>query len=87
MIDIITWLIVLILGLFAALLIAYPLRFLWKQLFKIILSVTALILINLIGYPFGFHIGINLLTIFFCTLLGVPGITTLILFELIFKSF
>lgn len=79
MIDLITWVVIIFLAVLIAISIAYPLHFLWKPIKKIIVSILALVVTNLIGFPFGFHIGLNLMTILFVSVLGAPGYTTLIL--------
>ncbi|MDP4118840.1 MAG: pro-sigmaK processing inhibitor BofA family protein [Bacillota bacterium] len=83
MIDIITYGIIILAGGIAAFLIAYPLRFVWKPIYSCIIGTGALILANLIGIPFGFSLGINLITVLVCGLLGVPGFTMLVLFKLL----
>ena len=80
MTDIITYGIIIASGVIIALLIAYPLHFLWRPVYSVILSAAALIITNIVGLPFGFHIGVNVITILFVALLGVPGYTTLLLF-------
>ena len=84
MIDLITYGVLGLSGIAIALLIAYPLKFLWKPIHPVILSVLALIITNIIGHPFGFSVGINPITLLFVAILGVPGYTTLILFCLLF---
>jgi len=42
----------------------------------------ALLLINLIGGPFGFAIGVNCITVVICTVLGVPGVIALSLIRM-----
>ncbi len=66
-----------------SLIIAYPLRFLWKYLHRFFLSLIVIILTNIIGHSFGFIIGVNIITVLFCAILGVPGYTTLILLKLL----
>ncbi len=83
MTDIITYGIIAACGLIIALLIAYPLRFLWKPVLRCIISTCGLMLANLVGIPFGFSIGINIINIAVCAVLGVPGFTMLILFSLL----
>ncbi len=83
MIDIITFLIIVIAGALFALLIAFPLHFMWKEVKTVIITVFILIITNIIGYPFNFQIGINPLTVLFISLLGVPGYTTSVLLALL----
>lgn len=83
MIDIITFSIVVFCLLALTLLAAFPLRFMWKELRALIVTIILLILTNIIGRPFNFHIGINPLTVLFISILGVPGYTTSILLALL----
>lgn len=79
MIDIITYAIIIIAGIGFALIIAFPLNFLWKYIRRVILATFFILITNLIGISFNFSIGLNILTVLFCVFLGVPGYTTLIL--------
>lgn len=83
MVDIITYAIIILGGIFSALLIAFPLRFLWKPVYSTILGLGGLMLANIVGMPFGIHIGINLLTVLICAILGVPGFTMLLLLSIL----
>ncbi len=82
MVDIITYIIVIVLIAIFALLVAYPLHFLWKYVKCVILSAFSLVITNFLGLPFGFSLGINIITILICALLGIPGLTMLILIKL-----
>lgn len=84
MIDIITYGIIILVGIIIAYLVARPLKFLQKPFFNLIISTIVLFLTNSIGLHFNFHIGINLITVAFVALLGIPGYTTLLIFALLF---
>ncbi len=83
MTDIISYGIIIAAGLAIALLIAYPLRILWKPVLRCIIGAATLIFTNLIGTAFGFSLGVNIFTVLVCAILGVPGFTMLILFRLL----
>lgn len=59
-----------------------PLKRLARFLLKGAAYTGALLLINLIGGPFGFAIGVNLVTVVLCALLGIPGIIALFLLRM-----
>ena len=54
-----------------------PLRFIFKFIANSLVGAVFLGVINLIGSYFSFHIGLNIFTILFVSLLGIPGITLL----------
>ncbi len=83
MIDIITYVILIVACIGVALIIAFPLNFLWKYIRKIIMATFFILVTNLIGISFNFSIGLNIITVLFCAFLGVPGYTTLILLNLL----
>lgn len=83
MTEIISYGIIGLMILILAFLVAYPLHFLWKPVYKCIMGTLALIMTNIIGISFGFSIGINIITILICSFLGLPGYTMLILFRLL----
>lgn len=50
-----------------------PLKSIVKLILNSILGGTIIYVINLIGAMFGFHIGLNYITVIFVAILGVPG--------------
>ena len=59
-----------------------PLKYIFKLILNSIFGGVFILLINLIGGNFGFHIGLNLITAIFVGLLGIPGSIVLILLKL-----
>ena len=59
-----------------------PLKYIFKLILNSIFGGVFILLINLIGENFGFHIGLNLITAIFVGLLGIPGSIVLILLKL-----
>lgn len=59
-----------------------------KNIIKFLANTTLgfglLYLINLIGFNYGFHIGINWVTLICTGLLGVPGCVLILLIKLLF---
>ena len=60
-----------------------PLKFIAKLFLNSIIGVIIILLINMIGKLFSFHIGLNLLTILFVSILGIPGAILLTVINLI----
>jgi len=56
-----------------------------KLIYNAVLGAIALIVINLIGGIFSFHIAFNIVSAFVAGVLGIPGVTLLIVLKLIFK--
>lgn len=50
-----------------------PIKAMTKLLLNSLIGVIIIILTNLIGSIFSFHIGLNYFTIFFVSILGIPG--------------
>lgn len=65
-----------------------PIKSILKLIGNSILGAILIYIINLIGAMFNFHIGLNLFTIFFVAILGVPGaiLLTLIKIFIIWKQ-
>lgn len=59
-----------------------PLKMIVKLIFNSILGALLLYGINFIGATFGFHIGLNVLTVIFVGVLGVPGAVLLMILKL-----
>ena len=59
-----------------------PLKHIFKLILNSIVGGVLILLINLIGENFGFHIGLNLITAIFVGLLGIPGSVLLVLIKL-----
>lgn len=57
--------------------------FLKKFLVNAVLGVTALVLLNIFGAPYGLKIGINLVTVLASALLGLAGVGALIILALL----
>jgi inhibitor of the pro-sigma K processing machinery len=64
-------------------LIARPLKWMGKTLLWALPGGIALILVNLIGAPFGLGVAINPVTAVTAAFLGVPGVAMMILLEVI----
>lgn len=61
-------------------LLTAPIRFFWKLILNWFFGWLFLLLLNLLGCAFGFHIGISAFTALIVGFLGIPG--TLLLFAL-----
>lgn len=59
-----------------------PIKHIFKLILNSIVGGVLILLINLIGENFGFHIGLNLITAIFVGLLGIPGSVLLVLIKL-----
>ena len=59
-----------------------PLKFIFKLVFNSILGGVLIFIINYFGSFFSFHVGLNLFTIFFVSILGVPGAVLLVIIKL-----
>lgn len=60
-----------------------PIKSIIKLIGNSILGAILIYIINLIGSAFNFHIGLNVITIFFVALLGVPGAIALTLIKIL----
>ena len=60
-----------------------PIKKVLKLVFNSILGGLTILLINLIGSAFGFHIGLNIFTSILVGLLGLPGVVCLIIIKLL----
>jgi inhibitor of the pro-sigma K processing machinery len=54
-----------------------PIKLLFKLIINSLLGIFFLYAVNFIGSYFGFHIGINVVTILITAILGIPGIILL----------
>ena len=61
-----------------------PLKIVLKIILNSIIGTLGLFVINLSSGIFGFHIGINIFTMLFVGLLGIPGTILLIILKQIF---
>lgn len=68
---------------FVGYLVAKPLQWLGKTLMWAIPGGIALILVNIIGRPFGIGIALNPLTAATAAFLGVPGVAMMLILEVI----
>lgn len=59
-----------------------PLKWIIKLVFNSIFGGIIILIINLIGGAFGFHIGLNIYTSLLVGILGIPGAVVLILLKL-----
>ena len=64
-------------------LLIFPLKKILKLITNSILGGVAILLINVIGKIWGFHIGINIITSIVVGLLGLPGAVCLIVIKLL----
>ena len=60
-----------------------PLKILLKLLSNSLIGTLILVIVNFIGNYFSFHIGLNIFTILFVSILGIPGATLLSLMNLL----
>jgi len=63
-----------------------PLRFVFKIIFNSILGGIALIIINFFGGIIGLHIGVNFITALVTGMLGIPGISLILLLQYYLKA-
>lgn len=63
-----------------------PLKFLFKLIFNSILGGVALILINFFGGIIGLHIGVNFVTALVTGMLGIPGISLILVLQYYLKA-
>ncbi|PQZ45676.1 transcriptional regulator [Bacillus sp. MYb209] len=61
---------------------AKPIRFIGKALFHVTLGIALLFIVNVAGTYFDFHIPINMGTATVSSLLGMPGVTALVIIKL-----
>lgn len=61
-----------------------PLKVILKLVYNSLLGAVAIILVNLIGGLFGFHVPFNIYTSFIVGTLGVPGFILIIILRLMF---
>jgi len=66
-----------------ALIFSASIKFIIKLLINGVLGVILLLLVNLIGASFSFHIGINAITALIAGFFGIPGVIFLIVFKLL----
>ena len=60
-----------------------PLKIILKLIINSLLGGILILLINVIGATWGFHLGLNIITAIFVGLLGIPGSIVLILLKLL----
>lgn len=60
-----------------------PIKKVLKLVFNSILGGLTILIINLVGASFGFHIGLNVFTSILVGLLGLPGAICLIIIKLL----
>lgn len=60
-----------------------PLKFILKLFLNSCIGAIIILVINLIGNVFHFHIGLNFFTIIFVSILGVPGAILLAMMNLL----
>jgi len=61
-----------------------PAKIVLKIIYNGFLGAIALVMINLVGSSFNFHIAFNLVTALVAGLLGIPGILLLIMLKVLF---
>ena len=59
-----------------------PIKFILKLIFNSILGGVLILIINLIGMSFNFHIGLNIISIIVVGILGLPGAILLIFLKI-----
>ena len=60
-----------------------PLKYIFKLFLNSFIGVILLLIINSIGGFFNFHIGLNVFTILFVSILGIPGSILITIINLI----
>lgn len=60
-----------------------PIKLILKLVFNSILGILMLLIINLVGKMWSFHIGINFITSITIGILGVPGAVCLVIIRLL----
>ena len=63
-----------------------PIKKILKLVVNSILGGITIFLINLVGWVFGFHIGLNIFTSILVGVLGLPGVVCLIVIRLLIGS-
>ena len=56
-----------------------PLKLIFKLLLNSVFGALIILIINLVGNFFSFHIGMNFFTILFVSILGIPGAILLLI--------
>lgn len=54
-----------------------------KLLANSLIGAIILLIVNFVGGYFGFHIGLNFITILFVSILGIPGAILLVIIQLL----
>jgi inhibitor of the pro-sigma K processing machinery len=62
-----------------------PLKVVMRLILNAVLGALALLIVNWIGKPAGFHIAFNVYTAFIVGTLGVPGFILLVILKLLFN--
>ena len=60
-----------------------PFKTIFKLIINSILGGIIILIINMVGKIWGFHIGLNIITAIFVGLLGIPGAIAIILLKLL----
>lgn len=63
----------------------WPLKKILKLILNSIFGGILIYIINIIGMNFGFHIGLNILTVIIVGILGIPGAILLVLLKIIIR--
>jgi inhibitor of the pro-sigma K processing machinery len=63
--------------------LAWPLKMLMKLVINAIAGGILLLLVNVVGGPFGINISINAVTALIAGFLGIPGVIFLIIFNML----
>lgn len=61
-------------------------RIVFKLTYNAIIGAVVIVVINIIGGIFGFHIALNVFSALIVGMLGIPGILLLTILKIIFKS-
>ena len=67
-------------------LLLIPLKLVLKLVYNAILGGVVLIVINLVGGIFKFHVALNIVSAFITGILGLPGVALLVALKYIFKT-
>lgn len=60
-----------------------PLKIIFKLILNSVLGGIIILIINLVGEAYSFHIGLNIITAVFVGVLGIPGSILLVLIKML----
>jgi len=66
-----------------AIILSLSIKVIVKLVINGVLGIVLLLLVNLVGASFSFHIGINIITALIAGFFGIPGVIFLIIFKVL----